>query len=123
MCVSRIMGRNTSAATRTQTTLHEWAKVQYRRRQNIQGYQSASYSDIEPIAHTTINNSEATEKYSNEAKCYGSVPTPIEPSVTWRIIGGHVNAFRPYGDMAALITVAEILRALQAETTAVSETN
>jgi hypothetical protein len=34
-----------------------------------------------------------------------------------------VNGLRPYGDMAALITVDEILRALQAETFAFSETN
>jgi hypothetical protein len=39
------------------------------------------------------------------------------------ITGGTVNGFRPYGDMAVLITVAEILRALQAETIAFSETN
>jgi hypothetical protein len=32
-------------------------------------------------------------------------------------------ATRPYGDMSALITVAEILRSLQAETIAFSETN
>jgi hypothetical protein len=51
------------------------------------------------------------------------VPTPIDPSVTWSIIGGNVNGLRPYGDMAALITVAEILRALQVDTIAFSETN
>jgi hypothetical protein len=34
-----------------------------------------------------------------------------------------VNGLRPYGDMAALITVAERLRAFQAETSAFSETN
>jgi hypothetical protein len=47
----------------------------------------------------------------------------MDPSVTWRIIGGNVNGFRPYGNMAALIKVAEILRALQSETIAFSETN
>jgi hypothetical protein len=109
--------------TRTQMTLNEWTKVQDRRRQNRQGYQSASYSDIEPISHATINNVEATETYSNDAKCCGSVPTPIDLSVTWRIIGGNMNGLRPYGDIAALITVAEILRALQAETIVFSETN
>jgi hypothetical protein len=117
------MGRNSSAPPRTQTTLNEWSQVQDRRRQNRQGYQSASYSDIDPREHTTINNVEATETYSNDTKCYGSVPAPIGPNVTWRIIGGNVNGIRPYGDMAALITVAEILRALQAETIAFSETN
>jgi hypothetical protein len=34
-----------------------------------------------------------------------------------------VNGLVPYGDIAALITVTEILRALQAETIAFSETN
>jgi predicted adenine nucleotide alpha hydrolase (AANH) superfamily ATPase len=34
-----------------------------------------------------------------------------------------VNGLRPYGDMAALIAVAERLRALQADTIAFSETN
>jgi hypothetical protein len=66
---------------------------------------------------------EATETYSNDAKCYGSVPTPIDPSVTWRIICGNVNGLRPYGDMTARIAVAEILRALQEGTIAFSETH
>jgi hypothetical protein len=34
-----------------------------------------------------------------------------------------VNGLRPFGDMASLITVAERLRALQAESVAFSETN
>jgi hypothetical protein len=34
-----------------------------------------------------------------------------------------VNGLRPYGDMAALITVADRLRAHQADTIAFSETN
>jgi hypothetical protein len=71
--------------------------------------------------HTGL--SEATEIYSNDAKCYVSVPAPIDPSVIWNIIGVNVNGLRPYGDMAALITVAERLRALQAETIAFSESN
>jgi hypothetical protein len=123
MFVSRITGRNTSSHIRTQTTLNEWAKVQVRLRQNRQGYQSASYSDIDPIEHATINNVEATETYSNDAKCYGSVPNPIDLSVTWRIIGVNVKRLRPYGDIAALITVAERLRALQSETIEFLETN
>jgi hypothetical protein len=61
MCVSCNTGRNTSAPTRTQTTLDQWSHVQDRRRQNRQGFQSASYSDIEPIEHATIKNVEATE--------------------------------------------------------------
>jgi hypothetical protein len=46
MCVSRITGRNTSPPTRTQMMLNEWAQVQDCRRQNRQGYQPTSYSDI-----------------------------------------------------------------------------
>jgi hypothetical protein len=118
MCVSRITGRNTSTPTRTQTTLNEWAQVQDHRRQNRQGYQSASCSDIDTREQATINIVEATETYSNDAKFYGSVPNPIDASVTWRIIGVHLNGLRPYGDMAALIKVAERLSALQADTIA-----
>jgi hypothetical protein len=116
MCVSRTTGRNTSAPTRTQTTLNDWAQVRDRQRQNEQGYQSASYSGIDPIENATINNVEAAETYRNDAKCYGSVPNLIDLSVTWRIIGGNMNGLRPYGDMTSLITVAERLRALQADT-------
>jgi hypothetical protein len=63
------------------------------------------------------------ETYSNDAKCYGSVPALIDPNVTWRVIGGNVNGIRPYGDMAAIITVAERLRVLQAESISFLETN
>jgi hypothetical protein len=63
------------------------------------------------------------ETYSNDAKCYGSVPNPIDPSVTWRIIGGNVNGLRPYVDMVALVTIAERLRAPQVEIIALSEKN
>jgi hypothetical protein len=115
--------RLVSAPTHTQTTLNEWSQVQDRRHQNRQGYQSAGYFDVYPREHAIINNVEATETYSNDAKFYGSVPAPIDPSVTWRIIGGNVNGLRPYGDMAILITVAERLRALQAEIIAFLETN
>jgi hypothetical protein len=97
--------------------LNEWYQVQYHRRQ------SARYSDTYPREHATINNVEATETYSNDAKYYGSAPSPIDPNVTWRIIGGNMNGLRPYGNMDAIITVAEILRALQEETIAFSETN
>jgi hypothetical protein len=51
------------------------------------------------------------------------VPAPVDPNVTWSIIGGNVNGLRPYGNMEALITVAERLRAIQADTIAFSETN
>jgi hypothetical protein len=82
------------APTRTQTTLHEWSQVQDHQRQKTQGYQSASYSGIDPREHATINNVEATETYSNDATCYGSAPAPIDPNITWRIIGGNLNGLR-----------------------------
>jgi hypothetical protein len=44
-------------------------------------------------------------------------------NATWRIIGGNANGLNQYGDMVALITVAERWRALQAGTIAFSETN
>jgi hypothetical protein len=86
-CVSRNTARNSSAPTRTQTTLNKWSQVQYHRHQNRQGRQSARYSDIDPREHATINNIETMEIYSKYAKCYGSVPVPIDPNVTWRIMG------------------------------------
>jgi hypothetical protein len=63
------------------------------------------------------------DAYINDTKCNGSVPTPINTSETWQIIGGNVNGLMPFGDMASLITVAERLRALQTESVAFSETN
>jgi hypothetical protein len=123
MCVSRNTGRNSSTPSRTQTTLNEWSHVQDHQLQNIQGYQSARYSYIDPREHATINNVESMETYSNSTKCYGSVPVPIDLNITWRIIGGNVNGLRPHGDMAALLTFDERLRALQAETIEFSETN
>jgi hypothetical protein len=38
-------------------------------------------------------------------------------------MGRNLNGLGPFGDMASLITVAERLRALQAESVAFSETN
>jgi hypothetical protein len=38
-------------------------------------------------------------------------------------MGGNVNVLKPYSDMASLITVYEILRALQTRIIALSETN
>jgi hypothetical protein len=58
------------------------------------------------------NNLAYTDAYSNDTKCYGSVPNPIDTSETWRLTGGNVNGLRPFGDMAPLIKVAERLRAL-----------
>jgi hypothetical protein len=63
------------------------------------------------------------DAYSNDAKCYGSVPAPIDTSETWRIIGVNVKGLRPFGDMESLITVAERLLALQTDSVAFSETN
>jgi hypothetical protein len=112
-----LASRNSSAPTRAQTTLNTWSHVQARRRQTRRGYQSVRYSYTDSTEQSTINNFEATETYNNGAKCYWSVPAPIDPNVTWRIIGGNVNGLiKPSGDMAALITVSERLRALQAET-------
>jgi hypothetical protein len=54
MCVSRNMGRNSSAPTHTQTTLNEWSQVEDRPHQNRQGYQSTIYSDIDPREHATV---------------------------------------------------------------------
>jgi hypothetical protein len=82
------------------------------------GYQSARYLDIKSTDQSTITIVEATETYSNDAKCYEIVPAPIDLNATRRIIGGKVNGIKPYFYMASLITVAERLLALQAETIA-----
>jgi hypothetical protein len=82
-------------------------QVQARRRKSRQGYRSASYSDN--TLPDLKNNMAYTDVYSNDAKCYGSVPDPIDTRETWRIIGGNVNGLRPFGDMASLIKVAERL--------------
>jgi hypothetical protein len=36
-------------------------------------------------------------KYSNDTQCYGDIPTPINDTAIWRIIGGSVNDIKPYG--------------------------
>jgi hypothetical protein len=123
MCISRIMGRNTPAPTRTQRTLNEWSQVQSRRRDSRQGYQSVRYSENTTLNQEVNNNSAHSDAYSNYAKCYGSVPAPIDTSKKWRITGGNVKGLSPFGGMTSLITVAERLRALQAESVAFSETN
>jgi hypothetical protein len=80
MCASGTMGRNTSASTRTQRTMSAWSQVQARRRESRQGYRSASYSDN---TLTNLNNNLLyTYSYSNDAKCYGSVPDPIDKRET-----------------------------------------
>jgi hypothetical protein len=89
--------------------MNAWSQVQARRRESRQGYRSVRYSDNMTLNQELNNNPAHTDAYSNDAKCYGSVPAPIDTSETWRIIGGNVNGCRPFGDMASLITVAEIL--------------
>jgi hypothetical protein len=121
MCASGTTGSNISASTHTQRTMNTWLQVQARRRESRQGYRSASYSDN--TLPNLNNNLEYTDSYSNDEKCYGSVPAPIDTRETWRIIGENVNGLRPFGDMTLLITVAERLRALQTESVAFSETN
>jgi hypothetical protein len=123
MCVYDITVKNTSALTRTQITMNAWSQVQARRRESIQGYRSVSYADNMTFDQEVNNNPEYTDAYSNDAKCYGSVPAPINTRHTWRIIGENVNGLRPFGDMASLITFAERLRALQTESVVFSETN
>jgi hypothetical protein len=112
MCLSRNMSRNSAAPTHSQKILNAMSHVQAHQRQHIQGYQSARYSDSDSEDHSTINN--ATETYTNDAKCYGRVPSPIDSNVTWKIIGSNLNGIKLYDDMFTLITVAERLRALQA---------
>jgi hypothetical protein len=121
MCFSGTTGSNTLASTRTKRTMNAWSQVQASRRESRQGYRSASYS--ENTLPDLNNNLAYTDSYSNDAKCYGSVPSPTDTRETWRIIGGNVNGLRPFGDMASLITFAERLRALQTESVAFSETN
>jgi hypothetical protein len=83
MCVSRIMGRNTSAPTHTQRALNAWSQVQARQREFRQGWQSVRYSDNATLDKEVNNNPSHTDAYSNYAKCYGSVPAPIDTSETW----------------------------------------
>jgi hypothetical protein len=83
MCVSGITGRNTSAPTSTQRTLNAWTQVQARRRESRQGYESVRYSDNETLDQELNNSPTHTDAYSNDAKCYGSVPAPIDTSETW----------------------------------------
>jgi hypothetical protein len=47
-------------------TLNAWYHVQARRRQNMQGYQSARYSNSESTDQSTIDIAEATETYSKK---------------------------------------------------------
>jgi hypothetical protein len=103
--------------------MNAWSQVQARRRESRQGYRSVRYSDNTTLDQEVNNIPSHTDDYSNYAKCYGSVPAPIDKSEKWRIIGGNMKGLRPFGDMASLITVTERLRALQTESVALSETN
>jgi hypothetical protein len=83
MCVSCITGRNTSAPTRTQRTLNAWSQVQARRRESRHGYQSVRYSDNATLDQEVNNNPSHTDDYSNDAKFYGRVPSPIDTNEIW----------------------------------------
>jgi hypothetical protein len=115
MCVSGATGRNTSALTRIQRTMNACSQVQARRRESRQGYRSVRSSDNMTLDQEVNNHPAHTYAYSNDDKCYGSIPAPIDTSETCRIIGGNTTGLGPFGDMASLITVTERLRALQSE--------
>jgi hypothetical protein len=120
MCLARPPGRTHAAPSRSQATLDIWSQIQDRRhRNNRRGYHSATYNDY---SIQTSNIQQPTE-YSKDAHCYGDIPTPIEETSIWRIIGGNVNGIKPYGDMGDFLTILERLRALQAGNIAFSETN
>jgi hypothetical protein len=120
MCLARPPGRTQAAPSRSQATLDIWSQIQDRRcRNNRRGYHSATCNDY-PIQ--TSNIKQPTE-YSKDAHCYGDIPTPIEETSIWRIVGGNVNGIKPYRDMGDFLKILERLRALQAGTIAFSETN
>jgi hypothetical protein len=120
MCPSRPMGRTQAAPSRSQATLDIWSQIQNcRRRNNRRGDFSATYND-HPIQNTIIQQ---PTKYSKDTQCYGDIPTPIDETSIWRIIGGNVNGIKPYGDMGDFLTILERLRALQVGTISFSETN
>jgi hypothetical protein len=97
-----------------------WSQIQdLRRRNNRRGYHLATYNEY-PIQNSNIQ--QPTE-YRKDAQCYGDIPTPIDETSIWRIIGGNVNGIKPYGDMGDFLTILEMLRELQAGTIAFSETN
>jgi hypothetical protein len=120
MCPSRPTGRTQAAPSRSQATLDIWSQIQNRRRcNNRSGYLSATYND-HPIQNTLRQQ---PTKYSKDTQCYGDIPTLIDETAIWRIIGGNVNGIKPYGDMGDFLTILERLRALQVGTIAFSETN
>jgi hypothetical protein len=81
MCASGTTGSNPSASTRTQRMMNAWSQVQARRRESRHGHRSTSYS--ENTLPNLNNNMAYTDSYSNDAKCYGSVPAPIDTRETW----------------------------------------
>jgi hypothetical protein len=120
MCPSRPTGRTQAATSRSQATLDIWSQIQNRRRRNnSSGYFSATYND-HPIKNTIIQQ---PKTYSKDTKCYGYIPTPIDETAIWIIIGGNINGIKPYRDMGDFLTILERLRALQVGTIAFSETN
>jgi hypothetical protein len=120
MCPSRPTGRAQAAPSNSQATLDIWSQIQNRRRRNNHsGYLSATYN-YHPIQNTIRQQ---PTKYIRDIQCYGDIPTPIDETAIWRIIGGNVNGIKPYGDMGDFLTILERLRALQVGTIAFSETN
>jgi hypothetical protein len=91
MCPSRPTGRTQAAPSRSQATLDIWSQIQNRRRRNIRrGYFSETYND-HPIQNNIIQQ---PTKYSKDTQCYGDIPTPIDETSIWRIIGGNVNGIK-----------------------------
>jgi hypothetical protein len=121
MCLSRNMGRNSSAPNRSQMTLNAWSRVQARRRQNRQGYQSARYYDSDSADHSTTDNAKIHRTMTPNVM--GAFLLIINSNVTLKVTGGNVNGLKLYADTAALVTVDERLCTLQAETIVFSETN
>jgi hypothetical protein len=99
---SRPTGRTQAAPSRSQATLDIWSHIQnLRRRNNRSGYLSATYND-----HPIQNNiRQQPTKYSKDTQCYGDIPTPIDETAIWRIVGDNVNSIKPYGDMGDFLTI------------------
>jgi hypothetical protein len=119
MCPSRPTVRTQAFTSCSQATLDIWSQIQNRRLPNNRcGYLSATYND-HPIQNTI--RQQPTE-YSKDTQCYGDIPTPIDETSIWSIIGGNVNGIKPYVDMGDFLKILERLRALQVGTIAFSQT-
>jgi hypothetical protein len=92
MCPERLTGRTQSATSCSQATLDIWSQTQNRRRCNTRsGHLSATYND-HPIQNTFRQQ---PTNYSKDTQCYGDIPTPMDETTIWRIIGGNVNSIKP----------------------------